>query len=321
MKKIYIILILTSLLLLAGCVNERLEFPTYLEVNKVEMTEDEIGSLLDTIDIETELKKVFSLSMYIDMAYDQEFSNVAKVDFNVGIASHGFIKLKDESSDLEFYLDHTVTMKKEVANLVDKGFNEKTKLSGMLHTYFTNQQLYVEYDFDNDLDGKYKLNNQEDLGLDDQLFLNYKTMIDKYILTHTTQEKLIHFLLESDMIYVYEQDGKQSVYFDIDSNKISQNKDMFIDPMNYDELQYLTAKTEFIKEVTENQKLNIKLSLDIIDEKLDAINITFDQSFYHNGGSTNYDVVIILKTNAVMPLFPKDLDQYESVDELYDITI
>ena len=95
------------------------------------------------------------------------------------------------------------------------------------------------------------------MGLDDKLLLNYKTMIDKYILTHTTQEKLIHFLLESDMIYVYEQDGKQSVYFDIDSNKISQNKDMFIDPMNYDELQYLTAKTEFIKEVTKTKNLTL----------------------------------------------------------------
>lgn len=321
MKKPFVLLILSLLLVLFGCADESIEFPTYNEVHKVEMTETEINTLLDTIDLEAEIEKVFGISMQIDMEYEQQFSNVAKVDFNVSILSEGFIKLGNTKEDLELYLDNAITMRKDVTNLVDKGLIDKTKLSGMVHAYFMSQQLYMAYDFDTEIDGKYKLSEQGNLDLGDELLSNFNTIIDQYLATHTSQEKLINFLLESDMIYTYEKDGIQTLFFDIDSHKIKLNKDKFIDPLNYAELQYHNARTVFIDEITKGSSFQISISLDIIDDKLDTINISYKTDVYGGDVETHYDVVIILKTGEIMPAFPSDLEQYESVDQFHDITI
>lgn len=334
MKKFFtIFLFIFSLFLLSGCGKDTLDFPEYKDEDQVEMTSEEVNTLLSDIDMEEAMKKTLKLSMQIDLklSSDLDFglsSFNGSVDMDLSLTSTSYMIISEIVEEAQIHSVNTFNMTQKATYKGSSYFEDSTtKIKGDINAYLIDQYLYYDSDINNSDDfelfnnGKFKLDSMITQEKWDEFVVDPSGITDDYLDVDITPNVLlesleaIESLMALEMISVYEDDAKHIVVIDITKQKMLQNIDVFIEMSNdtstWTVEEFASKRVEFTNEMMAFKTMDMSIALVVEDGQLNNLGIKLDMTMEPSGSTVEFNAIILMDMNVEMPAFPNDLDTYK----------
>ncbi len=338
MKKILsFIIVFVSLLILSACGNTGLgEFPEVKESKKVEMTVDEVNTLLADVDMETQMKQAMMLSIDLNLKMDQEvngFFSPNKVSDNslsLIMSSKTYVSFSDQIDEVSLLSQNTINYNMAV-NYVDE-LKEDTdeKIEGKLNAYFTNQYLYYDAQVtgleDNEFikDGKYKMNLGITQLMWDQIYNTPEGLLDDFAGIEINPAELIDnndmmaFMMEEGFISIYKSGSTYTLMIAFTKQDIIDKKRDLFDAMKENEAwteeYYVEFEADLDEMLAELQTLDLSIGIVIKDGVVEKMGVEIDIKMVNEQMSLDLSAKIVMDMNIKFPDFPKDLDEYKLTD-------
>jgi hypothetical protein len=333
MKKLFSIFVLSmTLFLLVGCKDNQGEFPEINENKEVEMTAEEVTTLLSAVNMETEVEDAMMLSINIDMSVVSETtdmwtsSKVSDTSVDLLLTSTTYMYMNDDIAEVKMLSENDVDLS-VITNYVDEVMeDEDDHLKGSFNAYFTDQYLYYNADLETSSEivenGKYKLNFGVTQEMWDEVFTSPEDIVDDYLdvgidlETAIDDSEMIGFMLDADMLKVYQSGGETTVLIDITKQGILEHAndllDVMYDTTGWTEADYQEYKmNDFEMQLDMFTELELQVAFVLKDDQMTKMGYQFNISGETEDMSIDLTGTMVFDMFVDMPKMPSDLEDYE----------
>jgi hypothetical protein len=333
MKKLFSIFVLSmTLFLLVGCKDNQGEFPEINENKEVEMTAEEVTTLLSAVNMETEVEDAMMLSINIDMSVVSETtdmwtsSKVSDTSVDLLLTSTTYMYMNDDIAEVKMLSENDVDLS-VITNYVDEAMeDEDDHLKGSFNAYFTDQYLYYNADLETSSEivenGKYKLNFGVTQEMWDEVFTSPEDIVDDYLdvgidlETAIDDSEMIGFMLDADMLKVYQSGGETTVLIDITKQGILEHAndllDVMYDTTGWTEADYQEYKmNDFEMQLDMFTELELQVAFVLKDDQMTKMGYQFNISGETEDMSIGLTGTMVFDMFVDMPKMPSDLEDYE----------
>lgn len=333
MKKIFNVFVLSMFLfLMVGCGNNQGEFPEINENKEVEMSAEEVTTLLSAVNIETETEDAMMLSINLDMSMvreDRDFWTDVKISdtaVDMILSSTTYMYMNEDIAQVKLFSENEIDMSMST-NYVDESMEDKDEeLKGLVNAYFTDQYFYYDANLENNSEilenGKYKMNFGITQAMWDELFTSPEDMLDDYldigidIDQAIDDSEMIRVMLDADMLNVYQSGDETTVYIDVTKQAILENANAILDAIydttNWTDADYAEYKTSELEMPLEMFTMfEMQVAFVIEDEKMIKMGYQFDISGETDDMSIDLSGTMVFDMFVDMPKMPNDLEDYE----------
>jgi|GEM_PF-2327775 len=333
MKKILSIFVLfAAVVLMVGCGDSQGEFPEINENKQVEMTAEEVTTLLSAVNMETETEEAMMLSIDLDISAVNEmidmWSNTkfAETSIDGTVSSRTYMYMHDDITEVKMLSENEIDLTVSTTFVEDSSLNEEETLKGSLNAYFTEQYLYYNADLESSTEvldnGKYKMNLGITQAMWDELFTNPEDMVDDYldigidINEAIDDSEMIGVMLDAEMLKVYQSGGETTIYFDMNKQALLDHAydmlDVMYDTTNWSNEEYVEYKiNEFEMPLEMFTEFEMQVAFVIEDDKMTKMGYQFNISGEAEGMSIDLTGTMVFDMFVEMPKMPNDLDDYE----------
>lgn len=333
MKKIFSIFVLSmTLFLLVGCKDNQGEFPEINENKEVEMTAEEVTTLLAAVNMETEVEDAMMLSINIDMSVVSETtdmwtsSKVSDTSVDLLLTSTTYMYMNDDIAEVKMLSENDIDLS-VITNYVDEATeDEDDHLKGSFNAYFTDQYLYYNADLETSSEvvenGKYKLNFGVTQEMWDEVFTSPEDIVDDYLdvgidlETAIDDSEMIGVMLDADMLKVYQSGGETTVLIDITKQGILEHAndllDVMYDTSGWTEADYQEYKmNDFEMQLDMFTELEFQVAFVLKDDQMTKMGYQFNISGETEDMSIDLTGTMVFDMFVDMPKMPSDLEDYE----------
>ena len=333
MKKLFSIFVLSmTLFLLVGCKDSQGEFPEINENKEVEMTAEEVTTLLAAVNMETEVEDAMMLSINIDMSVVSETtdmwtsSKVSDTSVDLLLTSTTYMYMNDDIAEVKMLSENDIDLS-VITNYVDDAMeDEDDHLKGSFNAYFTDQYLYYNADLETSSEivenGKYKLNFGVTQEMWDEVFTNPEDIVDDYLdvgidlETAIDDSEMIGVMLDADMLKVYQSGGETTVLIDITKQGILEHAndllDVMYDTTGWTEADYQEYKmNDFEMQLDMFTELEFQVAFVLKDDQMTKMGYQFNISGETEDMSIDLTGTMVFDMFVDMPKMPGDLEDYE----------
>jgi hypothetical protein len=333
MKKLFSIFVLSmTLFLLVGCKDNQGEFPEINENKEVEMTAEEVTTLLSAVNMETEVEDAMMLSINIDMSVVSETtdmwtsSKVSDTSVDLLLTSTTYMYMNDDIAEVKMLSENDVDLS-VITNYVDEAMeDEDDHLKGSFNAYFTDQYLYYNADLETSSEivenGKYKLNFGVTQEMWDEVFISPEDIVDDYLdvgidlETAIDDSEMIGVMLDADMLKVYQSGGETTVLIDITKQGILEHAndllDVMYDTTGWTEADYQEYKmNDFEMQLDMFTELELQVAFVLKDDQMTKMGYQFNISGETEDMSIDLTGTMVFDMFVDMPKMPSDLEDYE----------
>lgn len=333
MKKILSIFVLfAAVVLMVGCGDSQGEFPEINENKQVEMTAEEVTTLLSAVNMETETEEAMMLSIDLDISAVNEMTDMwsntkfAETNIDGTISSRTYMYMHDDITEVKMLSENDIDLTVSTTYVNDSSLNEEETLKGSLNAYFTEQYLYYNADLESSTEvldnGKYKMNLGITQAMWDELFTNPEDMVDDYldigidINEAIDDSEMIGVMLDAEMLKVYQSGGETTIYFDMNKQALLDHAydmlDVMYDTTNWSNEDYVEYKiNEFEMPLEMFTEFEMQVAFVIEDDKMTKMGYQFNISGEAEGMSIDLTGTMVFDMFVEMPKMPNDLDDYE----------
>lgn len=332
MKKIYSIFVLfMAMFILTGCGDDKGEFPEINENKEVEMSAEEITTLLSAVDMETGSEEAMMLSIDLEMAVTSENTDfwtdtvVSNTNLDLILSSTTYMLMHDEITEVKLLSENEIDMTMDTTYVNDSSLNEENSLKGNLNAYFTNQYFYYDADLESSTEllenGKYKMNLGITQTMWDELFSNPEDLVGDYvdigfdIETAIEDNEMIGVMLDADMLKIYQSGGETTAYIHITKQAILENANSIMDAMydteNWTDEDYAIHLSDIEESLEMFSEFDVQVAFVIEDEKMIKMGYQFDISGESDSMSIDISGTMVFDMFVDMPNMPSDLETYE----------
>ncbi len=337
-KLISLSLFFIALLVLSACGDTLGEFPEVNENKKVDMTAEEMNTLLSTVDMQTQIEQAMLLSIDLDMSVEQEYINpftrIKEYDMSMDLilSSKTYISLSDQIDEVAIISNNTIDLSVITDYVSTAMTDEEDSIEGDLDVYFANQFLYYNADItstsEDDLidNGKFKVNLGITQSIWDEVFVSPEDLVGDYLDIGINPDELLDsvemmtFMLDSGMISTYKDGSTYTFMIELTKAKLLSNLngilDATMDTTGWDEIDYFEYSRELQDSINLFDQLELSLVYVIEDDSLQKIGIDMNFELNQEGAMIKVSGQIVADMNVELPDFPKDLDEYELTDSL-----
>ncbi|AUD66069.1 hypothetical protein BK011_10355 [Tenericutes bacterium MZ-XQ] len=333
MKKLFSIFVLSmTLFLLVGCKDNQGEFPEINENKEVEMTAEEVTTLLSAVNMETEVEDAMMLSINIDMSVVSETtdmwtsSKVSDTSVDLLLTSTTYMYMNDDIAEVKMLSENDIDLS-VITNYVDEATeDEDDHLKGSFNAYFTDQYLYYNADLETSSEvvenGKYKLNFGVTQEMWDEVFTSPEDIVDDYLdvgidlETAIDDSEMIGVMLDADMLKVYQSGGETTVLIDITKQGILEHAndllDVMYDTSGWTEADYQEYKmNDFEMQLDMFTELELQVAFVLKDDQMTKMGYQFNISGETEDMSIDLTGTMVFDMFVDMPKMPSDLEDYE----------
>ena len=343
MKKLFSMFVLIMFIfMLVGCGNNKGEFPEINENKEVEMSAEEVTTLLSVINMETEIEEAMMLSIDLEMSVATENTDlwsdtvVSSTNVELMLSSKTYLFMHEDITEAKLVSENEIDMTIDTTFANDSSLDENDSLKGSLNAYFTDQYLYYDADLESSTEilenGKYKMNLGITQTMWNELFTNPEDLLDDYldagidIDTALSDSEMIGVMLDADMLSVYQSGGETTVYMDIDKQAILDHAnellDVIYDTSNWTEEDYVEYKTnDFEMSFDMFTTFELQVAFVIEDDQMTKMGYQFDISGEAEGMSIDLSGTIVFDMFVDMPKMPSDLEDYELTEFPLDMLL
>jgi len=333
MKKIISILVLfAAVVLMVGCGEGQGDFPEINENNQVEMTAEEVTTLLSAVNMETETEEAMMLSIDLEISAVNEMmdfwsdTKFAETSIEGTISSKTYMFMHDDITEVKMLSENEIDLNVSTTYVNDSSLDEEDSLKGSLNTYFTDQYLYYDADLESSTEvlenGKYKMNLGITQTMWDELFTNPEDLLDDYVDAGIdidqaiSDSEMIAVMLDAEMLKVYQSGGETTVYIDITKQGILDHAydilDAMYDTTDWSNDDYVENKiNEFEMPLEMFTAFELEVAFVIEDDKMTKMGYQFNISGEEDGMSIDITGTMVFDMFVEMPKMPNDLDDYE----------
>ena len=332
MKKIYsIFVLLMAVFLLTGCGDDKGEFPEINENKEVEMSADEIITLLSAVDMETGSQEAMMLSIDLEMSVTNENTDfwtdtvVSNTNLDLTLSSTTYMLMHDEITEVKLLSENEIDLNMDTTYVNDSSLNEENSLKGNLNAYFVNQYFYYDANLESSTEllenGKYKMNLGITQSMWDELFSNPEDLVGDYvdigidIETVIEDNEMIGVMLDSDMLKIFQSGGETTAYIHITKQSILENAHAMMDAMydteNWTEEDYAIYISDIEESLEMFSEFDVQVAFVIEDEKMIKMGYQFDISGESESMSIDISGTMVFDMFVDMPSMPSDLETYE----------
>ncbi|MCD4827605.1 MAG: hypothetical protein K8Q99_07500 [Acholeplasmataceae bacterium] len=338
MKKVFsLVLFFVALVGLTACGNNGLgDFPEVNENKKVDMTAEEMNTLLSTVDMDTQMEQAMLLSIDLDMSVEEEYINywtmIKEYDMTMDLelSSKTYISLSDQIDEVTFISNNSIDLAVEYDYVSTAMDDESESIKGDLDIYFTEQYLYYNVDVNSSSEedmienGKYKMNLGITQTMWDELFVSPEDMVDDYLDIGINPDELLDslemmtFLIDAGMISAYKDGSTYTFMINLTKANILSNinalLDATMDTTGWDTYDYMENAIEIQDAINEFDKLELSVVYVIEDDEVQKFGIEMDIELVQEGMTIKIAGQIVADMNVELPKLPKDLDEYDLTD-------
>lgn len=341
MKKLISLgLVFIVLFVLSACGKDTLgEFPEVNENKKVDMTAEEMDTLLSTVDMNSQMEDSMLLSIDFNISAEEEhisyFTMVKEYDMTMelDLSSKTYISLSDQISDVALISNNTIDLSIEYDYVSTSMDDETVSIEGDLDVYFVDQFLYYNADLsstEEDMfeNGKYKMNLGITQSIWDEIFVNPEELADEFLDIGINPSELfdsiemMDFLIESNMITAYKDGSTYTFMIDITKAKILENinalLDATMDTTDFVADEYFEYSLEIRDALDMFDKLEVSVVYVIEDDAVQKFGIEMDVEMDQNGTMVKMVGEIVIDMRVKLPELPKDIDEYDLTDSPLD---
>ncbi len=338
MKKIFsFILIMVSLVMLNACGSTALgEFPEVKENKKVEMTAEEVNTLLADVDMETQMKQAMMLSIDLNVEVNEQINGffstekLADSSLKLVMSSKTYVSLSDQISEVSLISENSVDYMMNIDYVKETTTDTNENIKGKLNAYFKDQYLYYDAEmtglednllFDN---GKFKMNLGITQTMWDELFTTPGDLIGGLVsidfdpMTLLESLEMMSFMVDSGMLNVYKSGSTYTLMININKQGIMDHKQEIFDAMKNSEelteadyLEFAAGIDEMLEQI---EVLDLSMGIVIKDGSVQKFGI--DSNIKMVDELMNFDLTfkVVMDMGVKLPDFPKDLDEYKLTD-------
>lgn len=343
MKKIILSVFLVAMSVTLFACGDSYDFDNFSENDKVEMSSQEIATMLSEVDLET-TNETMSMIMEGEIeihtqseSNNEFFSSSNEMNMELSFSSETYMQMGDSASDVAVHSESSFEIDLEETS----SYNDNEAVidysgGGDVNLYIKDSYMYLSPDVSMvsggttiAFEGQEKMSEplpDEDFDeflTDDILYeffnVDFETDLDSIL----TDSEIAAFLDAFPMISVYEKKDITNVHFELSKSFYEEHED---DLMTYLEEQEDFSESDIVEFAEEMNDM-----MDSIDDmmvtydiflKEDAIvayrmDVVFEMDFSEEGDEMSYDISfsIAVDYDAKLPKFPNDLDDYDIVDE------
>ena len=343
MKKIFSLIILfAALFTLSACGDDLGEFPEVKENKKVEMTADEVNTMLSSVDMEEQMKEAMMFSIDLELMventnsyYDwesDEYIEESTIKVDGTMSSKTYVYLNEQIDEVALIMNNEIDMNYN-EDYVDAQMEDDTQSAkGSLDVYFTNQFLYYNNDLtltdveEEDMieNGKFKASLGITQAMWDQIYtIDSNGLVDQNLINTNLEglmemDEAMEFMVDSGMLSVYKSGSEYTVVMTVSKAKILENInaliDMMMDTTGFTEADYSEYKIELEEQLDMFEKLEMSVAYVIEDNVIQKIAIRMDIKLDDEDMKLELSGKIVLDFKVDLPSFPKDLDEYKLTD-------
>jgi hypothetical protein len=325
------------LLVLSACGKDTLgEFPEVNENKKVDMTVEEMNTLLSAVDMQNQMEEAMLLSIDLDMNVEQGVINpltrMKESDFIVDLvlSSKTYISLSDQIDEVALISNNTIDLSVKTEHVYASLMDEEDSIKGDLDIYFMQQFLYYNADIETTAtdgpieNGKHTINLGVTQSIWDEIFVSPDDLVGDYLDIGIDPDEILDdvemmtFMLESGMISAYKDGSAYTFMIDITKSKILDNLNDFLDATmdttDWDSVDYFENSIELKDSINLFDKLELSLIYVVEDDVVQKAGISMNIELNEENMMVNIVGQIVIDMNVDMPDFPKDLDEYELTD-------
>ena len=338
MKKILSLgLFFIALIALSACNGNALgEFPEVNENKKVDMTAEEMNTLLSTVTMETQMEEAMLLTIDLDMSLEEEYINpftmIKEFDstMDLELSSKTYLSLSEDFDKIVMISNNTIDMNSTTDYVSTAMTDEDESIQGDLDVYFKNQFIYYNADLtavDEDSlisNGKYKMNLGFIQTMWSELFTSPEDLVDDYLDIGINPDELLDsvemmtYLIESGMISTYKDGSTYTFRIDITKAKLLSNLnsllDATMDTTDWDEIDYFEYASEIQESINMFDQLEVSMVYVLEDDEIQKFGIEMNIEMNQDGAMVKVSGQIVVDMNVELPKFPSDLDEYEALD-------
>lgn len=325
------------LLVLSACGKDTLgEFPEVNENKKVDMTAEEMNTLLSAVDMQNQMEEAMLLSIDLDMSVKESIINPltrmkeSDLSMDLVLSSKTYISLSDQIDEVALISNNTIDLNVKTDYIYALGDDEDS-IVGDLDIYFMNQFLYYNADIETTAtdgpieNGKYTMNLGITQSIWDEIFVSPQDLADYLGMGLNLDElldsiEMMTFMLDSGMISTYKDGSTYTFMIDITKTKILDNLNDFLDATmdttDWDAVDYFENSIELKDSINLFDKLELSLIYVIEDDVVQKAGISMNIDLDYDNLMVKIVGQIVVDLNVEMPEFPKDLDEYELTDSL-----
>lgn len=334
MKKVFsLVLFFIGLVALTACGKDGLgDFPEVNENKKVDMTAEEMNTLLSTVDMDTQMEQAMLLSIDLDMSMEEEyisyFTMIKEYDMTMELelSSKTYISLSDQIDEVTFISNNSIDLAVEYDYVSTAMTDESESIKGDLDIYFTEQYLYYNADVtstgeDMIENGKYKMNLGITQSIWDEVFVSPEDLADDYLDIGINPDELLDsvemmdFLLKSGMISAYKDGSTYTFMINLTKANILSNinalLDATMDTTGWDAYDYMENAIEIQDSINLFDKLELSVVYVIKDDAVQKFGMEMDIQLEQDGVTVKIAGQIVADMNVELPKLPKDLDEYD----------
>lgn len=331
MKKLFSVLVLgMALFMLVGCGGEQGEFPEINENKQVEMSAEEVTTLLSAVNMETETEEAMMLSLDIDMsiAYETMWVNnkISDTSIDLVLASTTYMYMNDDITQVKMLSENEIDLSMNTNFVYEDLEDEDNQFKGTLNAYFTDQYFYYDADLESSTEmienGKYKMNLGITQDMWDEVFINPEDMVSDYldigidVETVIEDSEMIGAMLDADMLTVYQSGGETTVLIDITKQGILDHAndllDVMYDTTNWTEADYQAYKmNEFEMQLDMFTQFELQAAFVIEDDQMIKMGYQFNISGETEDMSIDLTGTMVFDMFVDMPNMPGDFEDYE----------
>lgn len=337
MKKIFsLVLLFIGLVVLTACGNNGLgDFPEVNENKKVNMTAEEMNTLLSNVDMDTQMDQAMLLSIDLDMSMAEEYTSystmIKEYDYTMDLelSSKTYISLSDQIDEVTIISNNSIDMTVDTDYVSTAMDDESDSIKGDFDVYFTNQFLYYNADVtstEEDMieNGKYKMNLGITQSIWDKLFTSPEDLVDDYLDIGINPDELLEsiemmsFLVDSGMITSYKDGSTYTFMINLTKanilNNINALLDATMDTTDWDADDYVENAIEIQDAVNLFDKLELSVVYVIKDDAVQKLGFDLDIELEQDDMIIKVVGQIVIDMNVELPKLPKDLDEYDLTD-------
>jgi hypothetical protein len=329
--------------ILVGCGDNKGEFPEINENKEVEMSAEEVTTLLSAVNMETEIEEAMMLSIDLEMSAAIESTDylsntvISSANFELMLSSTTYMFMHDEIAEVKMLSENEIDLTIDSSvYFSDNTLDEEESLKGSLNVYFTDQYLYYDAALESSTEilenGKYKMNLGITQTMWDELFTNPEDLLDDYldagidIDTAMSDSEMIGVMLDADMLNVYQSGGETTVYMDIDKQSILDHAndllDVMYDTTDWSDEDYVEYKiNEFEMSLEMFTTFELQVAFVIEDDQMTKMGYQFDISGESEGMDIDLSGTMVFDMFVEMPKMPSDLEDYELTEFPLDMLL
>lgn len=334
MKKLFSMFVLSmALFLLVGCGNNQGEFPDINENKEVEMTAEEVTTLLSAVNMESETEEAMMLSIDLEMSMiSEDFhfwteEKLSETNVDLTLSSTTYMYMHDDITKVGMVSENEIDYNMSTIYVhIGETPNVEESIKGSLNAYFTDQYFYYDADLEDDTDiienGKYKMNIGVTQDMWDEVLINPEDMFDDYLdvgidfETAIDDSEMIGVMLDADMLNVYQSGKETTVYINVTKQSILEHANELLDAMydttNWTDDDYTENKiNEFEMPLDMFTEFEMQVAFVIENDQMTKMGYQFDISGESDNMNIDLTGTMVFDMFVEMPKMPNDLEDYE----------